>query len=231
MKKAILLPGLLLTCLSNLGADEPRSLFIEGYSGLLSYAPGEELQLHTSTSARQFEIQIKRHGAKTETVFSKSGIRGAEHKIPENASSHGCKWPVGFKMTLPADWKSGYYEVSLRVEDRGGKFVHRNRRTAEGSCYFILRAAHPGSTSKILLQLSVNTYNAYNNWGGSGLYSFHGRAKLQGHRVSFNRPPRSLFNKWEEPFVAWAESNGYALEYASNMDLALRPEILQHYRL
>jgi hypothetical protein len=231
MKKAILLPGLLLTCLSNLGADDPRSLFIEGYSGLLSYAPGEELQLHTSTSARQFEIQIKRHGAKTESVFSKSGIRGAEHKIPENASSHGCKWPVGFKMTIPADWKSGYYEVSLRVEDHGGKFVHRNRRTAEGGCYFILRAAHPGSTSKILLQLSVNTYNAYNNWGGSGLYSFHGRAKLQGHRVSFNRPPRSLFNKWEEPFVAWAESNGYILEYASNMDLALRPEILQHYRL
>jgi hypothetical protein len=31
--------------------------------------------------------------------------------------------------------------------------------------------------------------------------------------------------------VAWAENNGYELEYASNMDLELRPEILKNYRL
>ena len=231
MNKAILIPGLLLSCFSLLVADEPRPLFIEGYSGQVSYAPGEELKLHTSTSGQQYGIQIKRHGAKVETVFSKSGIRGAEHPIPENASSHGCKWPVGFKMSIPANWKSGYYEVLFRTEDRGGKFVHRNRRTAEGSCHFILRAANPGENSKILLQFSVNTYNAYNNWGGSSLYGFHGRAKLQGNRVSFHRPPRTLFPNWEAPFVAWAESNGYELEYASNMDLELRPEILKNYRL
>jgi len=231
MNKAILIPGLFLSCFSLLVADEPRPLFIEGYSGQVSYAPGEELKLHTSTSGQQYGIQIKRHGAKVETVFSKSGIRGAEHPIPENASSHGCKWPVGFKMSIPANWKSGYYEVLFRTEDRGGKFVHRNRRTAEGSCHFILRAANPGENSKILLQFSVNTYNAYNNWGGSSLYGFHGRAKLQGNRVSFHRPPRTLFPNWEAPFVAWAESNGYELEYASNMDLELRPEILKNYRL
>jgi hypothetical protein len=119
----------------------------------------------------------------------------------------------------------------LRVEDGGGKFIHRNRRTAEGSCHFILRTANPGKKSKILLQFSVNTYNAYNNWGGSSLYGYHGRAKLQGNQVSFNRPPRTIFNNWEAPFVTWAESNGYELEYASNMDLELRPEILKNYRL
>ena len=231
MNKAILILGLLLSCFSLLVADEPRPLFIEGYSSQLRYAPGEELKLHTSASARQFSIQITRRGAKVETVFSKSGIRGAEHSIPENASSHGCKWPVGFKMSIPANWKSGYYEVLFRTEDRGGKFVHRNRRTAEGGCYFILRAANPGENSKILLQFSVNTYNAYNNWGGSSLYGFHGRAKLQGNRVSFHRPPRTLFPNWEAPFVTWAENNGYELEYASNMDLELRPEILKNYRL
>ncbi|MBT6956982.1 MAG: hypothetical protein HN996_01040, partial [Opitutae bacterium] len=166
MNKTFLLPCLLLCFFCHLVADEPRPLFIEGYSGQLSYAPGEEFKLHTSTSGRQYGIQIKRHGAKVETVFSKSGIRGNEHSIPENASSHGCKWPVGFKMPIPVDWKSGYYEILLRTEDRGDKFVHRNRRTAEGSCYFILRAANPGENSKILLQFSVNTYNAYNNWGG-----------------------------------------------------------------
>ena len=77
----------------------------------------------------------------------------------------------------------------------------------------------------------MNTYNAYNNWGGSSLYGYHGRAKLQGNQVSFNRPPCTIFNNWEAPFVTWAESNGYELEYASNMDLELRPEILKNYRL
>ena len=57
------------------------------------------------------------------------------------------------------------------------------------------------------------------------------RAKLQGHRVSFDRPPSSQFDNWEQPFVAWAEPNGYPLDYAVNSDLEFRPELLQAYKL
>ena len=41
----------------------------------------------------------------------------------------------------------------------------------------------------------------------------------------------SLFNNWEQPFVAWAERNGIALEYAANSDLELYPGLLAAYRL
>jgi hypothetical protein len=82
-----------------------------------------------------------------------------------------------------------------------------------------------------LLQLSTNTYNAYNNWGGSSLYAFHGRANLQGHRVSFDRPLAGQFRQWELPFVAWAERNGFALDYCANGDLEFHPELLDHYPL
>jgi hypothetical protein len=218
----------------------PPSLFVEGYTNRLSYVPGEEVAFHISTSAKQFEVEIARVGAEREVVWTKDKVEGAAHPIPENASSHGCGWPVSFQMPIPADWKSGYYSVVLRVSDRGGKFVHRNPRTAEGGLFFVVRSAAPGRDAKILIQLATNTYNAYNNWGGSSLYIGQGRAKLQGHRVSFHRPQmptvregklRWFFAKWEEPFVAWAESKGYRLDYAVNSDLEFHPEILEHYRL
>jgi hypothetical protein len=210
---------------------EPRPLFVEAYADQLSYVPGEEVGLCVSTSAAKYSLEIARVGTKREVVLTKTDLPGGEHSVPENASSHGCGWPVSFRFTIPAEWKSGYYSVTLSAEDRGGAFVQRNRRTATGEAFFVVRAAEPGSTSKILLQLAANTYNAYNNWGGHSLYAYHARSKLQGSRVSFNRPPSSQFANWEQPLAAWAESNGYELEYAVNSDLEFHPEILSHYRL
>ena len=210
---------------------EPRSLFIEGYTGQVSHKAGEEVTLHVSTSAKTWALEIARLGLVREVVMTKTAVPGAVHAVPENASSHGCGWPEAFKFTLPADWKSGYYQIILRASDNGGPYVQRNRRTAEGECFFIVRPAKPGERTKILLQLSSNTYNAYNNWGGFSLYSYHARAKLQGHRVSFLRPPASQYWNWEQPFVAWAESNGYTLDFCANADLEFHPELLSHYKL
>ena len=212
-------------------SEEPRPLFVEGYAGTVSYAPGDELTLHVSTAAATFAVEITRVGAKRDVVWSSPSVVGKELLVPENASSHGCGWPAAITLKIPADWRSGYYHVALRARDTGGKFTQRNTRTAEGSCYFVLRAAEPGKSSKILLQLSTHTYNAYNNWGGFSLYGFHGRGGNQGHRVSIERPPTSQFSNWEQPFVEWAERSGIALEFAANGDLEFRPEILKAYKL
>ncbi len=212
-------------------ADEPRALFVEGYAGRVSYAPAEDLTLHVSTSAAAFSVEIVRLGAKSESVWSSASVVGREHPVPEDASSHGCRWPSAMTLKIPAEWRSGYYQVTLRARDGGGKFIQRNTRTAEGSCYFVLRPAEPGKGSKILLQLSTHTYNAYNNWGGFSLYAFHGRGGNQGHRVSFERPPSSQFGNWERPFVEWAERSGFTFDYAANGDLESRPEMLKAYRL
>ncbi len=211
--------------------SDPKPLHIEGYAGQVSYKPGEELSLHVSTSAPKFAVEIARLGAQRDVVFTKSDVVGNESPIPENASSHGCAWPAILKLPVPETWKSGYYQVSLKVEDGGGKFVQRGRRTVESTCFFIVRAARPGANSKILLQLSTNTYNAYNNWGGFSLYAYNGRANVQGHRVSFQRPPASQFAQWELPFVAWAEANGYSFDFAANSDLEFHPEELKAYEL
>ncbi len=212
--------------------EQPIALFIEAYPNKQSVAPGEELQLHTSTTANEYSIEIARLGADRKVVFQKSKIPGGGmHSIPENASSHGCNWPVSFRLPIPADWSSGYYQATLRVSDNGGKFVGRSRRTAESDMFFVVRAAEPGKNTRILLQLSTNTYNAYTNWGGSSLYAYHGRSNLQGNRVSFQRPQSSQYSNWEYPMVQWAERNGFPLDFATNLDLEQRPELLRNYKL
>jgi len=224
---------LLAAACGSLAADtsDPRPLFIEGYPGKISCKPGEEVPLHVSTTAQKFTVEIARLGARRDVVFTKADVAGRESPIPENASSHGCSWPALLTVPVPADWKSGYYEVTLRAEDRGGTYVERGRRTVESTCFFIVRSATPGAKSKTLIQLSTNTYNAYNNWGGFSLYAYNGRAGVQGHRVSFHRPPASQFSQWEQPFVAWAEANGYSFDYAANSDLEFHPEDLSAYKL
>lgn len=212
--------------------EVPLGLSIEGYPDSQSLAPGDEFALHTSTTAGEYSLEIARLGAERTVVFQKTKIPGGGyHTIPENASSQGCNWPVSFRMPVPAVWPSGYYQVTLRVADSGGKFVARNKRTAEADTFFVLRPADPGKQSKVLLQIATNTYNAYTNWGGSSLYAYHGRASLQGNRVSFQRPQSSQFSNWEHPMVQWAERNGIPFDYATNLDLEMRPELLNSYKL
>ena len=221
----------LLLAVTSLHAADPVSLFIEGYAGQRSIAQGEEIPIHVSTTAAKYEIEVARLGAMREVVWKKSDVPGAAYAVPEDASANGCRWPESVRVPSDAAWKSGYYEVILRAADAGGKWTHRGKRTAESSAWFIVRQAKPGTTSKILLQLCTNTYNAYNNWGGFSVYAYNSLSNNQGHRVSFERPGPSQFSRWEQPFVHWAEKNGYALEFAANDDLEFRPEILGSYKL
>lgn len=209
----------------------PPALYIEGYAGQTSYAPGDDLELHIASNLPRVAITIHRLGRDAEKVWESSDVEASDPPIPDRAASHGCDWPVTHRMTVPDDWETGYYEATLMAEDHGGQFVHRSRRTAQSSLFFVVRAEDPGQRSKILLQLSTNTYNAYTNWGGHSLYAYHDRDGLQGHRVSFHRPQSSQFANWERPFVAWAESAGYTIDYAANSDLEFRPELLDNYRL
>jgi hypothetical protein len=202
---------------------EPR-VAVQGYTDQLSYRPGEVIQFHISSEAPKFSLEIARIGAGRSVVWKREDISGSSHPIPEDASSHGCRWPAALTLKIPDDWKSGYYTGRMRV-------VLSNGKAAESELWFVVRSAHPGQDTKILLQLCTNTYDAYSNWGGYSLYAYNGRFGVQGRRVSFDRPVHTQFGQWELPFVRWAEKNGYTLDYAVNSDLEFHPELLKHYRL
>lgn len=205
--------------------------FVEGYTSDVSYASGDSVQLHVSCSVQLFSIEISRIGDKQEIVLRKDGVSGSVFPVPEDASSLGCGWPVGWEFTIPHEWKSGYYQILFRINDQGDSFTKRCSREATSTAYFVLRPSISSEHSSILLQLSTNTYAAYNNWGGYSLYAYHGRGGVQGHRVSFERPDRGLFDRWEKPFVSWAERSGYKLDYCTNLDLERHPELLENRAL
>jgi hypothetical protein len=222
-RRTALAAGSALVASAALGQPKPVSPPVEGYTDQVSYAPGDTVKLHTSTSAETFGVEVARLGPKREVVWSEKGVKGKKHDVPKDASSHGCKWPAGVEFKVGADWKSGYYAVRLAATGAD--------KPTPAEPYFVVRPKEPGKQAKILLQLSTNTYNAYTNWGGYSLYAYHGRHKVQGRRVSFDRPQASQFANWEQPFVAWAEANGYSLDYCANSDLEFRPELLKAYKL
>lgn len=202
---------------------QPNPPFVFGYPDRQSYSAGDEVILHLSSSEPSVSMTLQRLGTTALTVMESPTISTSAQKIPDRASSHGCAWPENIRFKVPSDWTSGYYQATLSAQ--------REDKKVESKLFFIVRSATPGSTSKILIQLATNTYNAYTNWGGHSLYAYHDRDGIQGHRVSFQRPQNSQFENWEGPFIRWAERNGFILEYATNYDLESRPEILRHYKL
>jgi hypothetical protein len=192
-----------------------------GYTDQLSYAPGDTVRFHVSSDSPRVKVRVRRLGGGEPVVIDLPEQRGGSHPVPRDASARGCRWPVSFAHSLPADLPSGYYRADLTGD----------LARATGECFFVVRPKRPAAHTKVLIQLSTNTYNAYTNWGGYSLYAYHGRDKVKGRRVSFDRPISSQFRQWEEPFVRWAEGAGYTLDYCVNSDLEFRPEILSGYKL
>jgi N,N-dimethylformamidase beta subunit-like, C-terminal len=147
---------------------------VEGYPGQLSYLPGEELTLHCSARSPTFSVEVTRVGARRDVVWRREGIRGFERETPAEAYADGCDWPVSLSLTIPRDWRSGFYEVVFIADGVEGE-------EATSHACFVLRALAPGRDTGLLLVLATNTYNAYNKWGGACLYTGV-------NRVSFQRP-------------------------------------------
>jgi hypothetical protein len=209
----------------DIAAQEPKRPVIEGYTDQLSYAPGDEVKLYLSASeANSPALSVVRAANATSVLWSSTDLKITAQPVPKDASSHGCKWPVTTTFKIGEKWPSGYYIAHIRATKGVSDVV-------QGNVFFVVRPKEPGKNSKILLQLSTNTYNAYTNWGGYSLYAYNGRHKVQGRRVSFDRPLSSQFNNWERPFMNWAELSGYALDYCVNSDLEFHSELLKHYKL
>jgi len=221
--------------------------FVEGYADRRSYEAGERVSFFMSSQSRtRVMMAVNRLGATREMVWS-APVWVEPKAIPADASESGCRWDgegVGeLSFEVPADWKPGFYHVTMHAS------------AGDGEGFFILRASRSARESQILLILSTNTYFAYNNYGaaqGDTIRSTHGGFYERARVSSFHRPlPRGFlspydcratgipsrhqryagWDKWEWPFVRWAEREGIALDYAANEDLEWQPDLLEPYRL
>jgi hypothetical protein len=135
------------------------------------------------------------------------------------AAQNGCSWPSSATWQVPATLASGVY------------FAQVTYLANISYALFVVRAANQARASKILCQLSFNTYQAYNPWPDACFYgdpiSQHDRVT----QVSFKRPCQLWdYILYEEPIVSWLERN-FVVEFCTNVDLHQNETLLQGYQL
>ena len=192
------------------------------------YSPGDRLRLHVSTTAKTFDLEIGQDALEYRAVFERNGIAGKYHDTPSDASVIGCGWPVTYDFEIPADWPSGGYRVTCRIDGAAG--------VREQHFLFLLRSNRAERERRLLLVSSTGTWSAYNNWGGSNHYEgiTGPEANLYAPVVSLERPqargfavlpqdaPRAALASKPAadapvsyPHMEWAYANGYSKKYAS----------------
>src|SRR5262245_57488570 len=174
---------------------------IDGYASEVSALPGETLHFHVSTRpAAPYHVELYRlgwyHGAGARLLGCiPAGCSAFEQGSPRPAGTPGAGglvqagWPVTDQITVPADWTSGYLMVRF-VSESGQAWT----------TYVILREP-PAHRSTVLVQVPVNTWQAYNGWGGMSLYEFDYAPGLRANHVSFDRPYAWKLQGGQSPLV------------------------------
>jgi len=205
--------------------DSWDNLSVGGYASKTSVVPGESLDFHISTAVSPpYTITIWREGAIRQLMATVEGLTVARQvDCTGKYGPPGCGWPVAHTFQVPASWPSGVYSVDIPTAIASTRHI-----------VFWVREDSPGSTSPILFLSSVNTYQAYNTFGGKSLYDGQSTDGVRAYKMSLNRPfcGSGLGDlPLERSLIHWAESEGYAMEYAASSDLEFIPDLLSHYEI
>ncbi len=203
----------------------------ELYASEISAAPGDQVHLHVSTEGR-YRIVVYRLG-----WYGGAGARlmaclpsctadeqGTSQPDPVDAEPVRANWPVTDTLQTGTTWVSGYYLVEALA-------TSGPQQGKAGTTFFVL---HPpsGSSSQILVQVPVNTWEAYNWWGKHSLYDVRGGRRATA--VSFDRPFGELAQSpmwWEIQAVRFLERGGWDVAYQSDFDTDQDPGSLLHHRV
>ncbi|GAC1340919.1 MAG: hypothetical protein NVSMB18_11960 [Acetobacteraceae bacterium] len=158
-------------------------------------------------------------GAGQTPVFSTT-FDAAVRPVPADAAQSGCGWPTTVTWDVPAGAASDVY------------FARFGRGADVAWAAFVVRPlpAARGAVSKILCQLSVTTYQAYNPWGGGCFYAPPISNQLL-DQVSFDRPCQLWdYLLYDEPIIGWL-ATVTPLEFCTNVDLNRDDDLLENYQL
>lgn len=208
-------------------ACDQAVLEIWGYTPRMSYAPGDSVTVHVSTTAPKWDMEIGRDGFEYQPVLSETGLPGHHRDTPEDCSVVGCGWPVSYEFTIPPDWVPGGYLMTFRA--------HRGEDVVEEHHLILVRSPEATPPPYVLI-CATGTWLAYNCWGGSNHYEGITGPNRNAFSpiVSTQRPWTRGFCKLPEgaprtlpeqppkpgdmvryPYMEWAYAYGYSKKYAS----------------
>jgi len=196
---------------------------IEGYADHISARAGDavglQLSSSISTTVTWILFRLGWYGGAGARIIRTGGplTVGPQAACPMEAGTGlvRCSWTTNFRFDVGPEMVSGLYAIKLVRED--------------GKTRFIPLVVTDDRPADLLFQASVQTYEAYNAWGGESLYRDASRTLAYGYaaKVSFDRPfddDRGLGQmlKWEAPMARFLERHGYDVSYGTNVDVATR---------
>lgn len=81
--------------------EDPAKIEVWGHTDATSYAPGETVNLHVTTTAATFDVTVIRDGGVAETVLERTGITGQFTPTPEPSSRPARVGPSASASTYP----------------------------------------------------------------------------------------------------------------------------------
>jgi len=155
-----------------------------GYADQASVLPGEPVTIYASTTARSFTVSAFRmgwyRGDLARLVWRSPAVPGRRQRKPvliRPANTVEAHWEPS--LIVPTHgWPEGSYLLRLDAESGAQRFVPVTVRSAT-------------TAGKIVIKNGVETWQAYNTWGGYDLYHGPGGVADYNNRslaVSLDRP-------------------------------------------
>ena len=134
----------------------------EGYASPLSAAPGGTIAFHVSGVA-QPTVTFMRHstdvqGNVVSTAMGTATFTSNVHPLHAQAWASDAAWPTSFTVTVPSSWPSGMYSAQLTSLAGVNSYIT-----------FVVKP-DPSHLSSVAVIANINTWDAYNEWGGKGKY-------------------------------------------------------------
>ncbi|MBU0639562.1 MAG: hypothetical protein KKB50_11910 [Planctomycetes bacterium] len=198
--------------------------YVEVYTDRMSYAPGDTIFLHVSTTSLTYKFEVYRETWTKLRLERIPAIPGMFHAVPDKEPWLGANWPVSFAWRIPGDCETGSYFIKL-TNNNDGTYTYRP---------FVVTPREPGYRSRVAFITNYNTRTAYNAWGGKSLYYSYVPGEDRTARVSFLRP----FDDWSGKggffygsycALSELEDAGFAPEYWTEWDIEQDPDLLHDY--
>ena len=192
---------------------------IEGFPSSPSVPQGGTIDFMVNTASPQFILQVFRlgwyGGLGGRAMTSPQTLPGTPQPSPlfdPNTGLIECPWTSSYSLQIPTSWMSGIYLAKLTTSDTGVE------------AYIVFVVTNPESSSKLLYDVPLFTYQAYNQWGGKSLYN--GSDGQRGYKVSLRRPydngyGAGLLFEFDIDDIRFLEKHGYDVSYETDLDLHL----------
>jgi hypothetical protein len=217
---------------------------IAGYADATSVNVGQTIHFMVSTASPTVAIhvyRVGRYGGTGDQLLVSVAIPGQMQgewtpdiygvancptcQLDDPTGMIDANWQPSFSLAVPWTWSSGSYFAKLTTVNGQHAYI-----------FFVVR--QDSRSSKILAIMPVNTYQAYNDWGGASLYRLDAHAPVtvaqtRAIKVSFNRPysPHVVDPLGPDfQFARFLEQSRYDVTYATDVDVDRNPSLLLGHR-